>query len=125
MTFITERSADYDRPYDIDRKRLLKEEEFQLLQLLLPDWSALVLIGILVYPSSPLKALFINTNSEVIVAPNDGKQSVTLGALFPLSGALSSLGESEAHMRYNIHTLGCRMCESYFLAIGTNESGIF
>jgi branched-chain amino acid transport system substrate-binding protein len=57
--------------------------------------AAIVLIGILVYPSSPLKTLFANTNSEVIVAPNDGKQSVTLGALLPLSGALSSLGESE------------------------------
>jgi branched-chain amino acid transport system substrate-binding protein len=57
--------------------------------------AALVLIGILVYPSSPLKTLFANTNSEVIVPPNDGKQSVTLGALLPLSGALSSLGESE------------------------------
>ncbi|MGB8937670.1 MAG: hypothetical protein WCC17_21480, partial [Candidatus Nitrosopolaris sp.] len=52
--------------------------------------AAIVLIGILVYPSSPLKTLFANTNSEVIVAPNDGKQSVTLGALLPLSGALAN-----------------------------------
>jgi branched-chain amino acid transport system substrate-binding protein len=58
--------------------------------------AALVLIGILVYPSSPLMALFANTNSEVI-APIDsnGKQIVTLGALLPLTGASSSLGESE------------------------------
>jgi ABC-type branched-subunit amino acid transport system substrate-binding protein len=58
--------------------------------------AALVLIGILVYPSSPLMALFANTNSEVI-APIDsnGKQSITLGALLPLTGASSSLGESE------------------------------
>jgi hypothetical protein len=52
--------------------------------------AAIVLIGILVYPSSPLKTLFANTNSEVIVAPNDGKQSVTLGAHLPLSGALAN-----------------------------------
>ena len=58
--------------------------------------AALVLIGILVYPSSPLMAIFANTNSEVI-APIDsnGKQSITLGALLPLTGASSSLGESE------------------------------
>ena len=48
------------------------------------------------FPSSPLKTLFVNTNSEVIIPPNDGKQTTTLGALLPLSGALSSLGESEA-----------------------------
>ena len=58
--------------------------------------AAIVLIGILVYPSSPLLALFANTNSEVIAPINsDGKQSVTLGALLPLSGASASLGESE------------------------------
>ncbi|PWU79147.1 MAG: hypothetical protein DLM72_18900 [Candidatus Nitrosopolaris wilkensis] len=59
--------------------------------------AAIVLIGILVYPSSPLIALFANTNSEVIVTPfnSNGKQSVTLGALLPLSGASLSLGESE------------------------------
>jgi ABC-type branched-subunit amino acid transport system substrate-binding protein len=57
--------------------------------------AALVLFAILVYPSSPLNALFTNTNSEVIAPPNDGKQSVTLGALLPLTGAWSSVGESE------------------------------
>ncbi len=58
--------------------------------------GALVLIGILVYPSSPLLALFANTNSEVVAPINsNGKQTVTLGALLPLSGASSSLGESE------------------------------
>jgi branched-chain amino acid transport system substrate-binding protein len=56
--------------------------------------AALVLFGILIYPSSPL-ALFTNTNSEVIASPNDGKQSITLGALLPLTGAWSSVGESE------------------------------
>jgi len=58
--------------------------------------GVLVLVGILVYPSSPLMALFASTNSEVI-APIDsnGKQSITLGALLPLTGASSSLGESE------------------------------
>jgi len=58
--------------------------------------AAIVLIGILVYPSSPLLALFANTNSEVIAPINsNGKQSVALGALLPLTGASSSLGESE------------------------------
>jgi branched-chain amino acid transport system substrate-binding protein len=58
--------------------------------------AAIVLIGILVYPSSPLTALFANKNSEVVVPFNsNGKQSVTLGALLPLSGASASLGESE------------------------------
>jgi branched-chain amino acid transport system substrate-binding protein len=58
--------------------------------------AAIILIGILVYPSSPLIALFANKNSEVLVPFNsNGKQGVTLGALLPLSGASSSLGESE------------------------------
>ena len=57
--------------------------------------ATIVLIGILVYPSSPLKTLFANTNSEVIIAPSGGKQSITIGALLPLSGAWSSVGESE------------------------------
>ena len=56
---------------------------------------ALVLFGIAVYPSSPLNTLFTNTNSEVIASPNDGKKSVTIGALLPLTGAWSSVGESE------------------------------
>jgi branched-chain amino acid transport system substrate-binding protein len=55
---------------------------------------AIVLFGILVYPSS-FKTLFGNTNSEVITPANNGKHITTLGALLPLSGALSSLGESE------------------------------
>jgi hypothetical protein len=57
--------------------------------------TIIILIGILA-PFSPLKTLFANTNSEVIIPPNDGKQTTTLGALLPLSGALSSLGESPA-----------------------------
>ena len=32
----------------------------------------------------------------MIIPPNGGKQTTTLGALLPLSGALSSLGESQA-----------------------------
>jgi ABC-type branched-subunit amino acid transport system substrate-binding protein len=57
--------------------------------------TVIILIGIIVFPSSPIKTLFVNTNS-VIIPPNDGKQTTTLGTLLPLSGALSSLGESEA-----------------------------
>jgi branched-chain amino acid transport system substrate-binding protein len=50
---------------------------------------------VVVVPSSPLLAFFANTNSEVIAPINsNGKQSVALGAL-PLTGASSSLGESE------------------------------
>jgi ABC-type branched-subunit amino acid transport system substrate-binding protein len=56
---------------------------------------ALVLFGILVYPSSPLNPLFTNTKAEVIAPTNDGKKSVTLGALLPLTGAWSTVGESE------------------------------
>ncbi|MGB8935204.1 MAG: penicillin-binding protein activator [Candidatus Nitrosopolaris sp.] len=55
----------------------------------------LALFVILVYPSSPLNALFTNTNSEIIAPTHDGKQIVTLGALLPLTGAWSSVGESE------------------------------
>jgi ABC-type branched-subunit amino acid transport system substrate-binding protein len=58
--------------------------------------AGIVLIGILAYPSSPLMGLFTNANSEVIAPINsNGKQIVTLGALLPLTGASSSLGESE------------------------------
>jgi branched-chain amino acid transport system substrate-binding protein len=56
---------------------------------------ASVLFGVLVYPSSPLSALFANTKAEVIAPTNDGKKSVTLGALLPLTGAWSTVGESE------------------------------
>jgi branched-chain amino acid transport system substrate-binding protein len=57
---------------------------------------AALVIGILVYPCSPLMALFANTNTEVISPVNsNGKQSVRLGGLLPLTGASSSLGESE------------------------------
>jgi branched-chain amino acid transport system substrate-binding protein len=58
--------------------------------------TGLFVIGVFVYPSSPLAALFANTNTEVISPVNSNvKQSVTLGALLPLTGASSSLGESE------------------------------
>ncbi|HYA84446.1 MAG TPA: penicillin-binding protein activator, partial [Candidatus Bathyarchaeia archaeon] len=56
---------------------------------------ASVLIGILVYPSSPLNAVFTNTKAEVIAPPNDGKKIVTLGALLPLTGAWATVGKSE------------------------------
>jgi branched-chain amino acid transport system substrate-binding protein len=55
----------------------------------------LVLFGILIYPSSPLNAIFTNTKAEVIAPPNDGKKIVTLGALLPLTGAWATVGESE------------------------------
>ena len=55
----------------------------------------LVLFGILIYPSSPLNAVFTNTKAEVIAPPNDGKKIVTLGALLPLTGAWATVGESE------------------------------
>jgi ABC-type branched-subunit amino acid transport system substrate-binding protein len=56
---------------------------------------ASVLIGILVYPSSPLNAVFTNTKAEIIAPPNDGKKIVTLGALLPLTGAWATVGKSE------------------------------
>jgi ABC-type branched-subunit amino acid transport system substrate-binding protein len=56
---------------------------------------ALVLFCILLYPFSPLNAVFTNTKAEVIAPPNDGEKSITLGALLPLTGAWSSVGESE------------------------------
>jgi hypothetical protein len=43
--------------------------------------AAIVLIGILVYPSSQLIALFVSKNSVVVPSQSNGKQSVTLGAL--------------------------------------------
>ena len=55
----------------------------------------LVLFAILMYPSSPLNAVFTNTKAEVIAPPNDGKKIVTLGALLPLTGAWATVGESE------------------------------
>jgi ABC-type branched-subunit amino acid transport system substrate-binding protein len=67
----------------------------QTIAIAIGSMGILVLFGIIVYPASPLNALFTNTNSEVIASPNDGKQSVTIGALLPLTGAWSSVGESE------------------------------
>jgi branched-chain amino acid transport system substrate-binding protein len=60
--------------------------------------AGLFIIGIVVYPSSPLSALFGNPNSELILpstAPPNGGHTTMLGALIPLTGAASSLGESE------------------------------
>ena len=66
----------------------LLKEEFQPSVIAVAALAAIILIGILVYPSSPLIALFANKNSEVVVPINsNGKQTVTLGALLPLSGA--------------------------------------
>jgi branched-chain amino acid transport system substrate-binding protein len=66
--------------------------------------AALVLIGILIYPSSPLTALF--TKTEVIAPPIGGKQGVNLGALLPLTGLLASDGESEdAALRIAYHDI--------------------
>jgi ABC-type branched-subunit amino acid transport system substrate-binding protein len=56
---------------------------------------ASVLFGILLYPSSPLNAVFTNTKAELIAPPDDGKKIVTLGALLPLTGVWSTVGESE------------------------------
>ncbi len=56
---------------------------------------ASVLFGVLLYPSSPLNALFTNTKAEVIAPTNDGKKIVALGALLPLTGVWSTVGESE------------------------------
>jgi hypothetical protein len=55
----------------------------------------LLLFGILIYPSSPLNAVFTNTKAEVIAPLNDGKKIVTLGALLPLTGAWATVGESQ------------------------------
>src|SRR5262249_20218606 len=40
---------------------------------------ASVLFGVVLYPSSPLNAVFTKTKAEVIIPPNDGKKIVTLG----------------------------------------------
>ncbi|HYV52932.1 MAG TPA: penicillin-binding protein activator, partial [Candidatus Eisenbacteria bacterium] len=99
----------YSTTHEVSRKEMLttkvtptsltkKERDKRRVRTLaaaIGSMGALVLFGIIVYPSSPLNALFTNTNSEVIASPNDGKQSVTIGALLPLTGAWSSVGESE------------------------------
>jgi len=56
---------------------------------------ASVLFGVVLYPSSPLNALFTNTKVEVITPTKDGKKIVRLGALLPLTGVWSTVGESE------------------------------
>ena len=62
---------------------------------------AAIVVGITVYSSysTSLSSLFswlTNANSEVIILPPlNSKPTVTLGALLPLSGISSSLGESE------------------------------
>lgn len=60
-------------------------------------FGGLFIIGIVVYPSSPLSALFGNTNSELILPSTtaNGGHTTMLGALIPLTGATSSLGEPE------------------------------
>ena len=89
------RRADDNSAYELTEKAVTKRR-VPTAVIAVAALGALVLIGILVYPSSPLLALFVNTNSEVVAPINsNGKQTVTLGALLPLSGASSSLGESE------------------------------
>ena len=98
----------YSTTHEVSRKEMLTKlmptslteketakRRVQTIAVAIGSLGALVLLGILVYPSSPLNALFTDTNSEVIASPNDGKQSVTLCALLPLTGAWSSVGESE------------------------------
>ncbi len=57
--------------------------------------AILVGVGFLIYPSSPLKVLSASTNSEVILPPSGGTRDIMIGALIPLTGASSSLGQSE------------------------------
>ncbi len=58
--------------------------------------TVLVFFGFLMYPSSHLHELFFNnSNFEVLAPPNDGNHIMVLGALLPLTGTWSSVGESE------------------------------
>jgi branched-chain amino acid transport system substrate-binding protein len=57
--------------------------------------AGLVGVGLLLYPSSPLKILSAGANSEVILPPSGGTRDIIIGALIPLTGASSSLGQSE------------------------------
>jgi len=98
----------YSTTHEVSRKEMLRKvtpsiltekertkRRAQIIAVATGSMCALVVFGIAVYPSSPLNTLFTNTYSEVIASPNDGKQSVTIGALLPLTGAWSSVGESE------------------------------
>jgi branched-chain amino acid transport system substrate-binding protein len=60
----------------------------------------ILVAGMIVYSLYPFSFLlpfssFAGINSELVIPAPDSKQTVTLGALLPLSGASSSLGESE------------------------------
>jgi hypothetical protein len=80
-------------PTSLIRKGTFKRE--QTIIFVIGALAASVLFGILIYPSSPLNALFTKTKTEVLAATNGGKQNVTLGALLPLTGVGKNAGESE------------------------------
>ena len=57
---------------------------------------ALAIVTYSLHPSLLPFFSFANVNSEVVIpSPSDSKQTITLGALLPLSGSSSSLGESQ------------------------------
>jgi branched-chain amino acid transport system substrate-binding protein len=59
---------------------------------------ALAIVTYSLHPSSSLLPFFsfANVNSEIVIpSPSDSKHTITLGALLPLTGSSSSLGESE------------------------------
>ena len=58
---------------------------------------ALAIVTYSLHPSLLPFFSFANINSEVVIpSPSDSKQTITLGALLPLSGSSSSLGESQS-----------------------------
>ena len=57
--------------------------------------AGLVILGFLIYPSSPLNVLSASTNFEVIMPPSGGNRTLMIGGLIPLTGASSTLGQSE------------------------------
>ena len=57
--------------------------------------AGLMGLGFLIYPSSPLNVLSAGKNSVVIMPPTGGTRDIMIGALIPLTGASSSLGQSE------------------------------
>ncbi len=56
---------------------------------------AIIIIGFLVYPTSPINVLSAGTNSQIISPPAGGNRTLMIGGLIPLTGASSSLGQSE------------------------------
>jgi ABC-type branched-subunit amino acid transport system substrate-binding protein len=82
-------------PPTISAEKAVSKRRVQTLAVVGGALFVLVLSGILIYPSSPLNAVFTNTKAEVIAPPSDGKKIVTLGALLPLTGTWATVGESE------------------------------